>query len=206
MKRAIIYARVSTRDQETENQVSQLRDYASAQEWRVVEVVIDVASGGKDKKDRSGLSEVFSRGHRKRFDILLFWSLDRLSREGSRQTIGYLTQLESYGIDWHSYTEPYISSLGIFSDAIISLLAALARQERVRISERTKAGLERTRRVNGTRLGRRKTPKEKFIKAMKLRDDGLSFSQIGKQMGVTGPRAFQLVKQGKEELVKDDGE
>ena len=52
--------------------------FSDAQEWRVVDVVIDVASGGKDKKARNGLGEIFGQGHRKRFDILLFWSLDRL--------------------------------------------------------------------------------------------------------------------------------
>jgi len=196
MKKCLIYTRVSTADQETANQISQLREFAAKQQWQVADVITDVCSGGKSSSQRAGLKKVFSLGHRKQFDVLLFWSLDRLSREGTRATIEYLARLEQYGIDWHSYTEQYLSSLGIFKDCVISLLSTLAKQEKVRISERTKAGLERTRRVNGKRLGRPRTPKQKIQRAVKLRNQGLSFCQIGKQMGVTGARAFQLVKAG----------
>jgi DNA invertase Pin-like site-specific DNA recombinase len=148
----------------------------------------------KGAAERPGLDKVFQLAHRKAFDVLLFWSLDRLSREGSRKTIAYLTRLDDYGVAWHSYSEPYISSLGVFADCIIALLSALAKQEKIRISERTKAGLERTRRVNGTRLGRPPTSADRLRKALRLRQDGLSFSQIGEKLGVTRTRAFQLVK------------
>jgi len=193
-KKCLIYARCSTRDQETENQLAQLRDYAKKQDWQVVDEIIDIASGGKSSKEREGLDKVFQLAHRKEFDVLLFWALDRFSREGSRKTIAYLTILDDYGVAWHSFTEQYLSSLGIFKDCIISLLSTLAKQEKIRISERTKAGLERTRRVNGTRLGRPKTAPEKLKKALKLRKGGLSFAQIAELMGVSRIRAFQMVK------------
>ena len=194
LKTCLIYARCSTRDQETDNQIAQLRDYAKKQDWHVVDEIIDVCSGGKSSKEREGLDQVFQKAHRKDFDILLFWALDRFSREGSRKTIAYLTILDDYGVAWHSYTEQYLSSLGIFKDCIISLLSTLAKQEKIRISERTKAGLERTVRVNGTRLGRPKTAPETFLKALKLREEGLSFREIAKRMGVKRTRAFQMVK------------
>jgi len=190
----LIYARCSTRDQETDNQIAQLRDYAKKQEWQVIDEIIDIASGGKSSKEREGLDKVFQLAHRKEFDVLLFWALDRFSREGSRKTIAYLTILDDYGVAWHSFTEQYLSSLGIFKDCIISLLSTLAKQEKIRISERTKAGLERTRRVNGTRLGRPKIAPEKLQKALKLRKEGLSYAQIAERMGVSRIRAFQMVK------------
>jgi DNA invertase Pin-like site-specific DNA recombinase len=193
-KSCLIYARCSTRDQETENQVAQLRDYAKKQDWQVVDEIIDVCSGGKSSKEREGLDKVFQLAHRKAFDVLLFWSLDRLSREGSRKTIAYLTILDDAGVAWHSFSEPYISSMGVFADCIISLLSTLAKQEKIRISERTKAGLERTKRVNGTRLGRPKTPPERLKKALKLRNEGLSYAQIAERLGVSRIRAFQMVK------------
>jgi DNA invertase Pin-like site-specific DNA recombinase len=193
-KKCLIYARCSTRDQETENQLAQLRDYARKQDWQVVDEIIDIASGGKSSKEREGLDHVFQLAHRKSYDILLFWALDRFSREGSRKTIAYLTILDDYGVAWHSFTEQYLSSLGIFKDCIISLLSTLARQEKIRISERTKAGLERTRRVNGTRLGRPKTPPERLQKALRLRKEGLSYAQIAERLGVSRIRAFQMVK------------
>ena len=193
MKKVAIYTRVSTVDQEAQNQISQLEDYAANQEWEVVDVITDVTSGSKGKAQRDGLSSAFTLAHRRQFDILLFWSLDRLSREGSRQTIAYLEQLESHGVDWHSFTEPYISSLGVFSDAIIALLSALAKQERVRIGERTKAGLARAK-AAGKKLGRPKGDGSKGKQAVKLRAEGLSYAEVGKQMGLSRGRVFQLVK------------
>ena len=73
-----------------------------------------------------------------RFDLLFFWSLDRLTREGTYKTLTYLRRLTDAGVKFKSYTEQYIDSLGAFSDAIIGVLAAVAAQERIRISERTK--------------------------------------------------------------------
>lgn len=194
-KKCLIYTRVSTtKDQETANQVLQLQEYAHKQGWTVVEVIEDYCSGGKSSQERQGLKRVFELAHRKSFDVLLFWSLDRLSREGTRATIEYLTTLEKYGVDWHSFTEQYLSSMGIFKDAIIGLLSCLAKQQKIRISETTKAGLQRTVRVNGTILGRPKTDPSKIKTAKQLRQTGLSYGEIGKQMGVSGARVCQLVQ------------
>lgn len=191
-RRVLIYGRVSTAgEQDVQNQIVQLRGYADAQGWQIVDVVTDVASGGKDATERAGLGKVLTFAHQRRFDILLFWSLDRFSREGSRKTIGYLTQLESFGVDFHSFTEPYLSTLGVFSDAIIALLSGLARQEKLRIGERTRAGLQRAV-ANGKRLGRPRTATTRIAEALKLRATGLSFSKIGESLGISRVRAFQL--------------
>jgi DNA invertase Pin-like site-specific DNA recombinase len=88
-------------------------------------------------------------------DLVLFWSLDRLSREGVLQTLNYLNRLSSYGVGYRSFTEQYFDSCGIFREAVIAILATVAKQERLRISERTKAGLESARR-KGVPLGRRR--------------------------------------------------
>jgi putative DNA-invertase from lambdoid prophage Rac len=191
-KRVVIYGRVSTQDQDARNQIRQLKVYTAAQGWQVVYVITDVCSGSTAASDREGLTKVMTLAHQRRFDVLLFWSLDRFSREGSRKTIGYLTQLEGFGVGWHSFTEPYISTLGVFSDAIIALLSALAKQERLRIGERTRAGLARAR-ANGKRLGRPRTAQDRIEEARKLRAEGLSYSKIGERLGVSRVRAYQLV-------------
>lgn len=181
MKTCLIYSRISTPNQENQNQIDQLKDYAGKQGWKILDIITDVCSGGKDANERPGLDKVFKLAHQKKFDVLLFFSLDRLSREGSRKTIQYLTQLDSCGIAWHSYTEEYLSSLGVFSDCIISLLSALAKQEKIRIGERTKAGLARAR-LNGKRLGRPRTTGDKAEKAVGLRNHGMSFGKISRQI------------------------
>jgi len=80
-----------------------------------------------------------------RFDCLLFWSLDRLTREGTFKTLQYLRSLTEHGVKFKSYAEQYLDTLGSFGEAIAGLLAALAQQETRRISERTKAGMETAR-------------------------------------------------------------
>ncbi|WP_288591095.1 recombinase family protein [uncultured Victivallis sp.] len=189
--RCIIYARVSTEDQTVENQLRELKEYASRQQWQVINELTDTASGSKTAAERTGLKEVFNLARKKKYDVLLFWSLDRFSREGSRKTLEYLTRLDDYGVKWHSYTEEYISSLGIFADAIISLMACLAKQERLRISERTKAGMARAA-AAGKSIGRPKTAPEVIEQAKQLREKGLSFAAIGKEMNLSRVRAFEL--------------
>ena len=57
-----------------------------------------------------------------KFDLVLFWALDRFSREGVLETLQYLERLNSYGVAWRSYTEQYLDSAGVFKDAIVSII------------------------------------------------------------------------------------
>lgn len=188
--KCIIYTRVSTEDQTVLNQIEQLKAYAQKQSWEIVDIVTDVCSGEKSATDRRGLKRVFADARQRKFDILLFWSLDRLSREGSRSTLEYLTKLDACRVKWHSYTEEYISSLGVFADAIIALMACLAKQERIRISERTKAGMQRLR-IRGVKLGRPKISDD--AKVHELRRAGLSMAQVAKETGLSKTRVFQIL-------------
>lgn len=145
-----IYVRVSTDDkgQDPLNQEFQLRDFALRQAWDVVAVYRDEASAKNG--DRKGFQSMFADAAKHRFDVLLFWSLDRLTREGTFKTHVYLRQLTDSGVKFKSFSEQYVDSLGVFGDAIIGLLAAMAAQERVRISDRTKAGIARARTLGKT--------------------------------------------------------
>jgi len=189
--RCIIYARVSTEDQTVENQLRELKEYAARQNWIIVDIITDVASGCCTAAERTGLTEVFNLARKKKFDVLLFWSLDRLSREGSRRTLEYLTKFDQYGIAYRSYSESYLDSLGPFSDAVIAILSALARQEKIRISERTRAGMARAA-AAGKAIGRPRTAPETIERAKQLRAAGLSFAAIGKEMNLSRVRAFEL--------------
>ena len=154
-----IYARVSTDDkgQDPLNQLLELREFASRQGWTVVWEYTDEATAKNG--ERTGFRQMWADVAKHRFDLLLFWSLDRLTREGTYKTLTYLRRLSDSGVKFKSYTEQYIDSLGVFGDAIIGILAAVAQQERIRISERTKAGMDRVRK-QGKRIGRpeSKTP------------------------------------------------
>ena len=179
--RVALYSRVSTDRQETENQVVQLREFAAKQGWTIVHEYSDVASGGK--ADRDGLKQMFADASKRQFDLVLFWALDRLSREGVMATLQYLQRLESYGVGFRSYTEQFFDSCGIFKDCVISIMATLARQERIKRSERTKAGLAIARN-RGKRLGRpRKVVSNGQVIA--LRQGGASLRAIGKLTGIS---------------------
>ena len=99
-----IYARVSTKDkgQETENQSSQLQEFASKQGWEIFDNYVDRESGAKS--DRAEFQRMFSDASKRKFDLVLFWSLDRLSREGVLETLQHLNRLTSYGVGFKSYT------------------------------------------------------------------------------------------------------
>jgi DNA invertase Pin-like site-specific DNA recombinase len=150
--RTAIYCRVSTDVQDNQNQLEQLREFAARQGWLVVKEYLDIVTGS-GKKTRKEFERMMSAASRREFDCVLFWKLDRFSRAGVRETLRYLTQLDSWKVCWRSFQEQWFDSCGPFKDAVISIMATLAEQERVTISERTKAGLARARRA-GKVLGR----------------------------------------------------
>jgi DNA invertase Pin-like site-specific DNA recombinase len=192
--RAGIYARISTKDkgQDAENQLAHLREFAARQGWQISREYVDETTGGTS--DRASFQTMFQDASKRRFDVLLFWSLDRLSREGVLETLQHLNRLTSYGIQWRSFSEQYLDSTGVFRDAVIGILAAIAKQEKVRISERTKAGLERARR-DGKVLGRPKVEVD-ASKIRNLREQGLSWGAISQQTGIarsTCQRAVEFI-------------
>ena len=86
---------------------------------------------------------MFQDAAQRKFDLVLFWALDRFTREGLQKTIYYLQQLDSCGVTFHSYSEPYLNTdQELVRDILLSVLASLAKQERRRISGGPKAGLE----------------------------------------------------------------
>ena len=178
--RIAIYGRVSTKDkgQEVENQLVQLRDFAAKQDWTITREYIDNESGSRS--DRPEFLRMFQDASQRRFDLVLFWSLDRLSREGVLMTLNYLSRLTGYGVGYRSFTEQYFDSCGIFRDAIIAILATIGKQESLRISERTKAGLEAARR-KGIPLGRRRVRVD-IERLKQLRAEGKSFEEIAKAL------------------------
>jgi len=189
-----IYCRVSTRDkgQETANQRLQLQRFARKQGWKVSAVYEDRVSGKRGENGREGFKHMFAAAARREWDCLLFWSLDRFSREGAFPTLRYLTRLSELGVSYRSYTEEYINSTGIFGDVIVSLLATLAKQETIRLSERTRAGLERAR-AQG-RIGGRPRVKFDRDKVLKLHGAGVSLGSIARQMGLSKTTVYRTIK------------
>ena len=70
---------------------------------------------------------MFMDAAQRRFDVVLFWALDRLTREGALETLQYLNQLSRYGVGYRSFTEAYLDSCGMFREAVIAILGAIAK-------------------------------------------------------------------------------
>ena len=149
--RAALYARVSTLDQEPENQLAELRRYAAARGWEISEYVDHGVSGSEDR--RKALDALVGDVRRRRVDVVACWRLDRLGL-GLRHLVALLDEFHSLGVAFVSLNEG-IDCTTPAGRLQLHILAALAEFERGRIAERVRAGLARAR-ANGTRLGRPK--------------------------------------------------
>jgi DNA invertase Pin-like site-specific DNA recombinase len=152
--RCAIYGRVSTLDQEPENQLSELRRYTAARGWTGSEYIDGGVSGAKDR--RPALDRLVGDAKRRRFDVLVCWRLDRLGRN-LKHLITLLEDLQALGIAFVSLGEG-IDATTPAGKLQMHILGAIAEFERGRIQERVRAGLARAR-TQGKRLGRpRKAP------------------------------------------------
>lgn len=185
-----IYARVSRDDkaedgvtpvQHTENQVLQLREYCSRQGWTVVKEYRDEASGKSG--DRGQFKAMMTAASRRQFDLVLVWALDRLTREGVGQTFEYIKRLKSHGVQFVSFTEEHFRTTGATGELMIAIAAWIAEQERKRMSERTKAGMQRAR-AQGAQIGRPSCVVDKD-KLQALWEAGLSYQKIADQAGLS---------------------
>jgi len=191
-----IYARVSTRDkQETMNQLTQLREFCRRQSWAVVAEYIDHETGSVST--RADFQKMLLHASQRKFSVLLFWALDRLTREGTLATLQYLERLTSYQVGYKSFTEPYLDSCGTFKDVVISLLATIANQERLRMGERVRAGLQNARN-QGKKLGRPPLRQLTAGEVAKLRKERTrtkaSFREIALKYGVSVFTAHAVCK------------
>src|SRR4051812_35360759 len=125
--RAALYLRVSLDDgrQTVENQRLELTEFCERMGWEIAAEFTDNKSG--KSLDRPGFKAMMGSASKRKFDVLVFWSLDRLARSGVLDVLQTFQQLKGWGIAYRSLQEAYLDSLGPFSDVIVSLLATLAK-------------------------------------------------------------------------------
>ena len=188
--KAAIYVRVSTEKQEAENQLLQLREYCNKSGYEIFKEYVDIISG--KEISRPAYDRMFKDAHKKLFDLVLFWDLSRFSRAGTLHTLQKLKELENLGIEWVSYQDQYMKSVGEFRDVVISVMATVAKLEREKISERTKAGLERAKK-QGKTLGRPKISLYHRKKIRELQSKGMSIRAISKQIRVSYATVWNII-------------
>ena len=190
--KAALYARVSTKDkgQDTENQLAQLRDFCAASGWSITNEFVDHATG--TRSDREQFKAMFAAAGRREFDYLVTWALDRLSREGVAKTFEHIKQLRGYGVEYVSFTEPHFRTTGPAGELMIAVAAWIGEQEHRRISERTKAGLEKARRQG--RIGGRRRLVLDYDRLAELDESGLTMREIASEMGVSAAFVCKTLK------------
>lgn len=184
--RMAIYARISTADkgQDPENQLRELRVWCANAGHELVREYVDRESGRNGTAKRKQFAALFDDAAKRKFDCVLFWALDRFSREGMVPTIRHLERLHSYGVGFHSYTEAHLGTDNeLVRNILLALLSSLAKLEAQKIGERTKAGMARAR-ASGKRIGRPGIDAAVKRKISAMAAKGASAYAIGKQLGI----------------------
>lgn len=175
---AAIYARVSTTEQRTDMQFTELRAYAKRMGWEISEY----AEKASSVKRRPVLEKLMTDAQQRRFDVVLVWKLDRFARS-MKQFVDNVLTLNAQGIRFIAVTQ------GIDTDAqnptgkfLMHIMAAFAELERNMIVERVKAGVAEAQR-QGKHCGR---PKKVFRRdqALEMKAKGISLRKIAAAMQV----------------------
>lgn len=150
--KAAVYLRVSTNDQNTDNQLSALEAYAISRGYKVVAIYQEWESAWKNGHQKE-LKRLLEDTRKHKFNLLLVWALDRLSREGSAAILNLINALKLYGVKVISYQESWTEAPGELGELLFAIAGWVAKMESQRRSERTKAGLARVK-AQGKHLGR----------------------------------------------------
>lgn len=183
MTRTAIYARVSTDDkgQDATNQLLKMPAPTTPEL-----LFVDYATGKNG--DRAQYQRMLLAAENKQFDELIFWSLDRLTREGISATFKTLEKLKALNIRTRSIQEPWLDSDSPVNDIVIAVLAWAAKMERIRLTERTKAGMARVKATgskSGRPIGRPVKSNELRIQCAALKSQGYSIRSVAKSLNVS---------------------
>jgi putative DNA-invertase from lambdoid prophage Rac len=175
---AALYLRVSTDKQSTENQQPEVEQLARARGYIIVTTYEEQASAAKHRPQYEQMLRDARRG---KFEVLIVWSLDRFGRSMVGNLADVL-ELDRIGVTVVSVRESWLDTGSPVRSLLIAIFSWVAEQERARLIERTKAGLQAARR-RGARLGR---PKKRVDvdRARELRAEGKTLRQVAADLGV----------------------
>ena len=199
--RIVLYARVSTRDQSADMQIGELRRFAEARGWEVVDEFVDAGVSGATTS-RPEFDRMMDQLRRREAGALLCWRFDRIGRSTSH-LLGVLEELRSLNVGFISITEAIDTTTSV-GRMVFTFLAALAEFERSLIQERVAAGI-RNAKERGVRFGR---PRAGFdaARALEMRRQGSSLRAIAKAVGVSTATVCRALRSLQEAFHKPDGQ
>ncbi|MBF0382895.1 MAG: recombinase family protein [Magnetococcales bacterium] len=193
-KTVAIYARVSTDGQTTDNQLLELRGVADRMGWTIEGEYIDHGiSGSKGRDQRPQFDRLFKGAVRKRFDVVMAWSVDRLGRSLQDLT-AFLSEIHAKSVDLYLHQQG-IDTTTPAGKALFGMLSVFSEFERALIRERVNAGLKRAR-EQGKQLGRPKVGDEVEQAIRGLRGQGMGIRKIAGELGVGVSVVQRVVKAG----------
>lgn len=193
-RRAALFLRVSTDEQTTATQRPECEALAKARGCDVVATYEETGSGAK--RDRAQLAALLRDAHRGAFETAIVWALDRLGRS-MHDTIETVRRLDRSGVEVLSVREPWLDTGGPARALLLSIFAWVAEQERDRLIERTRAGMERARRA-GVPIGRPEAPIP-LTTARALRAAGLSVRAVARRLGVAPSTLHRALQRADEQ-------
>jgi DNA invertase Pin-like site-specific DNA recombinase len=182
IKRAAIYIRVSTDGQTVDNQRLELEHAAEMAGWDIVGVYDDNGiSGAKSREDRQAFDRLCKDATRRKFDVVMAWSVDRLGRS-LQDLVGFLSELHGVGCDLYLHQQG-IDTTTPAGKMMFQMCGVFAEFERSMIQERVKAGLRRAK-AQGKTLGRPKVAQSVEMAVLAARADGTGKRKIARQLGI----------------------
>lgn len=189
-KRATIYLRVSTDGQTTENQRQELERVAKASDWEIIEVYEDAGiSGAKGRDQRPAFNKLCQDATRRQFDVVMSWSVDRLGRS-LQHLVGFLGELHAANVDLYLHKQG-IDTTTPAGKAMFQMMGVFAEFERAMISQRVKAGLQRTKK----KLGRPKVNGVVERKVLKMRQQGVGKRKISQELRIGVGTVLRIIKE-----------
>jgi DNA invertase Pin-like site-specific DNA recombinase len=160
MKTVGVYTRVSSQEQDADNQILAIEHYCQAQGWNITAIYTESESAwvSGHQHELARFLDVLESGKR-HFDIFLIFALDRLSREGVARTFGLVNRIEARGCHVVSMKEPWAAADNPMRDVFLAITAWAAKYESDRKSQNTKIGLAKAI-AKGVKLGRPKGRKD----------------------------------------------
>jgi len=189
MKRAVLYARVSSPDQNPETQLLDLRQMAATRGYEIVHQFVDKITGAKAK--RPGLDQLMADARRHRFDAVFVWAFDRMARS-VRHFLEVLDELNHLGIEFVSFRES-VDTSGPLGRAMVVIVGAIAELERNLIVERVRAGMRRAK-LEGRQIGRARLDVDRE-QVLQDRSSGMSLTQVATKHGISRASVCRITKQ-----------
>jgi DNA invertase Pin-like site-specific DNA recombinase len=192
MKRAALYLRVSSVDQNPETQALDLRQFAVQRGLEIVQTYTDHGVSGT-KARRPALDKMMEDARRHKFDVVVVWACDRLARS-TKHLLQVLDELNGFGIQFLSQREA-IDTEGPLGRAIIVIVSAIAELEKSMTTERVKSGMRRAR-LEGRQIGRARLDinREQVVTD---RRSGMSLTHVARKHSISRASVCRLMKQSK---------